>query len=74
GLVLLLPYPLGGRRHRPAPPAGGPARGPGQVVPSAPVAQASGDVRTTSKPSPGAPGTVNTSRPDPADTLGVLGQ
>ncbi|MFE2070257.1 DUF4142 domain-containing protein [Streptomyces sp. NPDC059467] len=57
-----------------ASPTGPAAPVPGQVVPSAPVAQASGDVRTTSKPSPGAPGTVNTARPDPADTLGVLGQ
>ncbi|WP_217547144.1 DUF4142 domain-containing protein [Streptomyces sp. GbtcB6] len=47
---------------------------PGQVVPSAPAAQASVNVQTSSKPSPGAPGTVNTARPDPTDSLGVLGQ
>ncbi|MFJ9559221.1 DUF4142 domain-containing protein [Streptomyces fuscichromogenes] len=56
-----------------ASPTGPAIPAPGVVVPSAPAAQASDDVRTTSKPSPGAPGTVNTGRPDPSDSLGVLG-
>ncbi|MET8244046.1 hypothetical protein ABZV31_06190 [Streptomyces sp. NPDC005202] len=43
------------------------------MAPSAPAAQASGDIRTTSRPSPEAPGMVNTSRPDPVDSDGVLG-
>ncbi|MET7477680.1 DUF4142 domain-containing protein [Streptomyces sp. NPDC005648] len=55
-----------------ASPTGPAAPVPGQVVPSAPVAEAGGNVRTTSRPSPGAPGTVNTGRPDPVDTAGVL--
>ncbi|MFF7985015.1 DUF4142 domain-containing protein [Streptomyces sp. NPDC007901] len=53
-----------------ASPTGPAVPAPGVVVPSAPAAQASGDVRTTSKPSPGAPGTVNTARPDPEDSQG----
>ncbi|MFJ4471756.1 DUF4142 domain-containing protein [Streptomyces sp. NPDC089424] len=54
-------------------PTGPPAPVPGQIVPSAPAAEATGNVQTTSQPSPGAPGTVNTKRPDPEDTAGVLG-
>jgi len=53
-------------------PTGPAAPVPGRVVPSAPVAEASGNVRTTSRPSPGAPGTVDTGRPDPVDSAGVL--
>ena len=53
-----------------ASPTGPAVPAPGVVVPSAPAAQASGNVRTTSKPSPGAPGTVNTARPDPEDSQG----
>ncbi|MXM66450.1 DUF4142 domain-containing protein [Streptomyces sp. HUCO-GS316] len=56
-----------------ASPSGPPAPVPGQLVPSAPAAQATGDIKTTSRPSPGAPGTVNTKRPDPVDSQGVLG-
>ncbi|MFF4907366.1 DUF4142 domain-containing protein [Streptomyces sp. NPDC001260] len=56
-----------------ASPTGPSAPVPGQVVPSAPAAEASGDVGATSRPSPGAPGTVNTDRPDPQDSAGVLG-
>ncbi|MFJ6081438.1 DUF4142 domain-containing protein [Streptomyces sp. NPDC092369] len=55
-----------------ASPTGPPAPVPGQVAPSAPAAEASGEIDTTSRPSPGAPGTVNTGRPDPVDTAGVL--
>ncbi|MFI9154075.1 DUF4142 domain-containing protein [Streptomyces sp. NPDC053367] len=55
-----------------ASPTGPPPPVPGQPVPSAPAAGPSGDIRTTSRPSPGAPGTVNTSRPDPVDSEGVL--
>jgi putative membrane protein len=55
-----------------ASPTGPPPPVPGQPVPSAPVAGPSGDIRTTSRPSPGAPGTVNTDRPDPVDSEGVL--
>ena len=56
-----------------ASPTGPAVPAPGVVVPSAPAARAGGDVRVTSRPSPGAPGTVNTARPDPVDSLGVLG-
>ena len=53
-------------------PPGPSAPVPGQVAPSAPAVEATGDVGTTSRPSPGAPGTVNTDRPDPVDSEGVL--
>ncbi|MET9730671.1 DUF4142 domain-containing protein [Streptomyces sp. NPDC006458] len=56
-----------------ASPTGPPPPVPGQPVPSAPAAGPNGDIRTTSRPSPGAPGTVNTGRPDPVDSEGVLG-
>ncbi|MER7840584.1 DUF4142 domain-containing protein [Streptomyces sp. NPDC096040] len=56
-----------------ASPTGPAVPAPGLVVPSAPAAQAGGGVRVTSRPSPGAPGTVNTARPDPVDSPGVLG-
>ncbi|MFB9466448.1 DUF4142 domain-containing protein [Streptomyces cinereospinus] len=56
-----------------ASPTGPPAPVPGQLVPQAPPAEATGDVQTTSEPSPGAPGTVNTKRPDPVDSEGFLG-
>jgi putative membrane protein len=46
---------------------------PGQVAPSAPAAEASANIGATSRPSPAAPGTVNTGRPDPVDSNGVLG-
>ncbi|MFE1441201.1 DUF4142 domain-containing protein [Streptomyces sp. NPDC058739] len=55
-----------------ASPTGPPPPVPGQPVPSAPVAGPTGDIRTTSRPSPGAPGTVNTGRPDPVDSEGFL--
>ncbi|MEU2420879.1 hypothetical protein ABZ619_07505 [Streptomyces sp. NPDC007851] len=57
-----------------ASPTGPAVPAPGLVVPSAPAAQASGDVRTTSSPSPGAPGTVNTGRPDPEASVGGVGR
>ena len=50
-------------------PTGPSAPVPGQVAPSAPAAEATGDIGTTSRPSPG---TVNTNRPDPQDSEGVL--
>ncbi|MGW2963025.1 DUF4142 domain-containing protein [Streptomyces sp. NPDC001220] len=56
-----------------ASPTGPAVPAPGVVVPSAPAARAGDGVRVTSRPSPGAPGTVNTARPDPVDSLGVLG-
>ncbi|WP_427919440.1 DUF4142 domain-containing protein [Streptomyces sp. cg40] len=56
-----------------ASPTGPAAPVPGQVVPSPPAAVASPNIGTTSRPSPGAPGTVNTGRPDPVDSNGVLG-
>ncbi|MFJ5772777.1 DUF4142 domain-containing protein [Streptomyces sp. NPDC093094] len=55
-----------------ASPTGPPPPVPGQPVPSAPVAGPTGDIRTTSRPSPGAPGTVNTGRPEPVDSEGLL--
>ncbi|MER6419643.1 hypothetical protein [Streptomyces sp. NPDC001137] len=53
-------------------PTGPSAPVPGQVALSAPAAEGTGDIGTTSRPSPGAPGTVNTDRPDPVDSEGVL--
>ncbi|MEU0970473.1 DUF4142 domain-containing protein [Streptomyces sp. NPDC005917] len=53
-----------------ASPTGPAAPVPGQVAPSAPAAQADSDMRATSRPSPGAPGTVNTARPEPVDSVG----
>ncbi|MET7571326.1 DUF4142 domain-containing protein [Streptomyces sp. NPDC005492] len=56
-----------------ASPTGPAAPLPGQFVPSAPPAEGSPDIGATSQPSAGAPGTVNTGRPDPVDSIGVLG-
>ena len=56
-----------------ASPTGPAAPAPGQQAPSAPAAEASGNIGATSRPSPAAPGTVNTGRPDPVDSNGVLG-
>ncbi|MER6209553.1 MULTISPECIES: DUF4142 domain-containing protein [unclassified Streptomyces] len=56
-----------------ASPTGPAAPAPGVPVPSAPAAEASGDIGATSRPSPAAPGTVNTGRPDPVDSNGILG-
>ncbi|MCH5672293.1 DUF4142 domain-containing protein [Streptomyces gilvus] len=56
-----------------ASPTGPAAPVPGQIAPSAPAAEPSANLPTTSSVSPGAPGTVNTGRPDPVDTAGVLG-
>lgn len=55
-----------------ASPTGPAAPVPGQSAPSAPAAEASGDIGATSRPSPTQPGTVNTDRPDPVDSDGVL--
>ncbi|MEW1641120.1 MULTISPECIES: DUF4142 domain-containing protein [unclassified Streptomyces] len=56
-----------------ASPTGPAAPVPGLPAPSAPAAEASGNIGTTSRPSPAAPGTVNTGRPDPVDSNGILG-
>ncbi|MGP4047758.1 DUF4142 domain-containing protein [Streptomyces sp. 2A115] len=48
-------------------PTGPPPPAAGVTPPSAPPAEPTGDIDTTSRPSPGAPGTVNTNRPEPED-------
>ncbi|MFC3574710.1 DUF4142 domain-containing protein [Streptomyces yaanensis] len=55
-----------------ASPTGPAAPVPGAAAPSAPAAGPSGNPRTSSSPSPGEPGTVNTGRPDPVDSDNVL--
>ncbi|MFF7334869.1 DUF4142 domain-containing protein [Streptomyces sp. NPDC008150] len=50
-----------------ASPTGPPAPVPGSTAPSAPAAGPGGDVRATSRPVPGEPGTVDTGRPEPVD-------
>lgn len=55
-----------------ASPTGPPPPVPGQIAPSAPPAEPSGEFGTTSRPSPGEPGTVDTGRPDPVDSGGAL--
>jgi hypothetical protein len=48
-----------------ASPSGPPPPAAGVTPGAAPPVEATGDIDTTSRPSPGQPGTVNTSRPDP---------
>jgi putative membrane protein len=50
-----------------ASPSGPPPPVSGVAPPAAPPAEATGDIQTTSRPSPGAPGTVNTNRPEAED-------
>ncbi len=50
-----------------ASPTGPPPPAAGSIPPEAPAVVPSGDIDTTSRPSPGEPGTVNTNRPDPED-------